>query len=499
MTKNLKKLTALVAAAAVAYSMIVPSVAFAVDTTSYNGTYADTDSEQSGIAAVNGDMIITKSLAIEKNANIPASSFNYKITPATESPTDSKYVVKSTNANTLSVLVGLNPEKISVTSWNAGDRESGDTALAVDGDTVGELTFKIPYAVQEVVRSGDTIQENATDDDDVTIAAPTEPVAAASYYFANKSVLLDFTNCGFTEPGIYRYFIQESETNQGITNDVKWDDTNKKYVTKDVDNYRTIDVYVVNSSDADASPYGLKVQGYVLYEDDITTAPDKDNDAGAGTKSTGYINSYDTSDISFGKRVEGNQGSKDKFFKFTVEISEAVPGTVYNVDISNAVQTVPSTGLNAATDSSYAGQSNQTSITIGEDGTKTTDFYLQHGQSITIKGLSKDTKYTITETKEDYNTKYSDDFDDVDTTGLEKLTNYLTNGSPVPTLNDGYELTDKIVVSEDIETAFVNTRDGILPTGIIMSVAPTAAAGIIVIAIIAALLFSARRRRLEEE
>ena len=278
---------------------------------------------------------------------------------------------------------------------------------------------------------------------------------------------------------------------------------------------RTLDVYVGNDTDADG--YGLKIENYVLYDGEVTGAPkagepgevdaldsDKNitaadaNDGVEGSeKSEGYINSYDTSNISFGKRVEGNQGSKDKYFKFTVKITKAIAGTVYDVDLSNASVTVADTD---ATDDTYVGQTNTDKITVPDGATEVSvDFYLQHGQSITIKGLAKDTKYTVTEVNEDYAAQYSSDFaSDETATGLENLKTYLINGTNAQTLTAGSAIPEQTIESTDLENAFLNTRKGILPTGIIMSVAPVVVVGIGVLAAIVALFISSKRRELEE-
>ena len=160
-----------------------------------------------------------------------------------------------------------------------------------------------------------------------------------------------------------------------------------------------------------------------------------------GDKSSGYTNTYDTSNLTFSKTVSGNQASRDKYFAFTVTISEAVPGTVYTVDLRKADAT---SGTNAATIAANAGKTNVSELTVGEDRTVTQTFYLQHGQEITIKGLAKDTVYSVTENAEDYK----------------------------PTIPDNASGT---IASADVTAAFTNTRSGVIPTGVLLTVAPFAA------------------------
>ena len=187
----------------------------------------------------------------------------------------------------------------------------------------------------------------------------------ATEKYAKKTATLDFSACAFTEPGVYRYVITESGTNQGITNDA--------------DLTRIVDVYVNDASDDTGKK--LTIAGYVLHsnEDDDPDVAMGDDAGSTGayvaTKSQGFTNSYDTSDLTFRKEVSGNQASRDKYFEFTVKIAAAVPGTVYQVDLTGADAT---SGSNASTIAENTGKTNPDSLTIGEDGTVTQKFYLQH-------------------------------------------------------------------------------------------------------------------------
>ena len=164
-------------------------------------------------------------------------------------------------------------------------------------------------------------------------------------------------------------------------------------------------------------------------------------------KSQGFTNEYDTSDLTFKKEVSGNQASHDKYFEFTVTITNAVPGTVYNVNLSNADTTSKS---NAATITENAGKTNPDKLTVGTDGTVTQKFYLQHGQEITIQGIAKDSKYSVTENAEDYKSTAAG------------VADYIAPASGT-------------IESADLKTSYLNTRAGVIPTGVIMTVAPFAA------------------------
>ena len=192
------------------------------------------------------------------------------------------------------------------------------------------------------------------------------------------------------------------------------------------------------------------------------------------TKNDTITNVYASQDLTFGKIVTGNQSSKDKYFDFTVTISNAVPGTIYTVDLTNADAT---SGTNDATITNNAAKTNVATITVpaaaaGETTSSvTTHFYLQNGQYITIQGLAEDTTYTITENAEDYTstngiTAALSTLDWDGTTGNDALSDPL-NGT---------------IASADIHTGFTNDRSGTIPTGLLSTVAGSA--GIIALGVI---------------
>ena len=269
--------------------------------------------------------------------------------------------------------------------------------------------------------------------DSTTAGLPSDTdTATAGQQYATQTATVDFSGISFTEPGIYRYIVTETATtNQGVTND--------ESAT------RTLDVYVTDNDGA------LEVSSYVLHTG--TDAPAAGTDKGSadvsntgdklGDKSAGYTNTYDTSNLTFSKTVSGNQASRDKYFAFTVTIRGAVAGTVYDVDLTKADVNISANPNDATTCIGNAVTQPQR-LTVPADGTVTQVFYLQHGQEITIKGLAKGTEYAVTENPEDYKRTAPD------------------NASGT-------------IVSEDVTAAFTNTRSGVIPTGVLLTVAPFAA------------------------
>lgn len=355
-----------------------------------------------------------KFLVMDTQANVPNATFTYAVTAGNAKAYD-------VAGKKFQVLAGVDADKVTMAGVGAADAAANS------------IVFK---------------QGDGSDTHDTTKDAYVKDLAAGKKY-ALKTATLDFSKVQFTEPGVYRYIITEAGTNQGITNDA--------------DLTRVLDVYV---NDASAEVDGaftkkLTIAGYVLHsnendEPDVAAGADfGSTGAYVATKSQGFTNSYDTSDLTLRKQVTGNQASRDKYFEFTLNIDKAQPNTKYDVVIDDADTT---SKANAATISANAGQANVTSITTDGAGKATQKFYLQHGQQITVQGLAKDTTYAVTENTEDYkSTANTKDAPVVDTKAD-------TEAAPV----------DGTIVSTDLTTGFLNTRDGVIPTGVIMAVAPFA-------------------------
>lgn len=350
-----------------------------------------------------------KYLVMDTQANVPNATFTYAVTAGNAKAYD-------VAGGKFQVLAGVDADKIIM-------------AGVGEGAEANKIVFK----------QGDgSDTHNATKDELV------KDLAAGKKY-ALKTATLDFSEVNFTEPGVYRYIITEDGTNQAITNDT--------------DLTRVLDVYVNDASTETKKK--LTIAGYVLHsnENDEPDVAAGENFGSAGayvaTKSQGFTNSYDTSDLTLRKQVTGNQASRDKYFEFTLNIDKAQPNTKYDVVIDDADAT---SKANAATISANAGKANVTSITTDGAGKATQKFYLQHGQQVTVQGIAKDTTYALTENTEDYKSTANTKDTPVVTTKAD------TEAAPV----------DGTIVSTDLTTGFLNTRDGVIPTGVIMAVAPFA-------------------------
>ena len=266
-----------------------------------------------------------------------------------------------------------------------------------------------------------------------TDANPSNPTAGKKY--VQKSVSITFPDGTFTKPGVYRFVINEANNNL-------------PGVTYDSNPTRYLDVFVV----ADDNNV-LSVNSYVLRDaaTDIGTNGEYVEDP--GVKSSGYTNRLTQYDFEFSKTISGNQADKNKRFNFTLTITGANPGT-YPI-IAHDVE------------------GNPTSITVGANGTATGEYSLTDGSTVKIIGLNAGAVCTVSENAEDYTATHS----------LDNGTAVSGNSSGAVTLTDS-----------DHSVAFTNTRNGIIPTGIIMTIAPFAI-GICVFGAIIIFIISRRKRR----
>ena len=387
-----------------------------------------------GVTA-NATTTFDKYLVMDSDANVPNVIFNYTIAPGTTQNYD------------------VNGQKFQV---NAGGSNGSSGTPSIQAD---QAAFTTADTKLNAVASGDYVN------------------LASGQSYVKKPVTINFSSVSFSEPGIYRWVITEQETAGAM---------GTAYDTQKGDNAtamkRILDVYVVDNGS------GLDVAQYVIHESDaqvvsganLGSADVSDDDVRLSDKSDGYVNEYSTYDLTFSKAVSGNQASKDKVFAFTVKIEGAVVGTKYDVDISGAQATSAS---NAATIEANAGKANVTQLTVGADGSIEQVFYLTHGQNIKIKGLASGTKYTITENAEDYKPAIAVTGDTKDAADDD-----------IASLNAA-SVSDASIEA-DTTVAFTNTRNGMVPTGVVLS----AASGLALIGIGGgAILFASRKRKEDEE
>ena len=403
------------------------------------------------------EVTFTKDFKVRNDCNVPASEFTFTVTPGDAIPFDEQ------TPELYPVYAGIIPG-LTITPL------SGTAATAAAGED--SVDAALEYAAQ-------TKAQASHGGDDVTYST----YSGENYYKASKTVTLNFANVEFTEPGVYRYIITETGTDATISVD---------------STPKTLDVYVEDVSSGTANIYDIT--GFVMYNGDNLSAPNKDG-SDVTTKSYVFTNVYPTASLTFGKEVTGNQGSMDKYFDFTLTMTGPVDA-ILNADLSKAdgTITIPSgkTSPNAATTciNSQTDFDQPTTITLVDDGrgtgTKTVHFYLRDGQYITITGLADGMTYALSENAEEYS---STDSISAGQSGIDKD-------------GDGNKdaLTDSVsgTITKDsqgnlisIYTGFTNDKEGVIPTGVILSVAPWAIAGVVILA--GVVFFAIRSRKKYEE
>lgn len=265
-----------------------------------------------------------------------------------------------------------------------------------------------------------------------TDADPSNPTAGKKY--VQKSVSITFPVGSFTKPGVYRFVI--NETNNALPG-VAYDSKPTRYldvfVVADSNNVLSVDSYVLRDAETDIGING-----------EYTSNPDE--------KSSGYINTLTQYDFDFSKTISGNQGDKNKRFNFTLNITGANPGT-YPI-IANDVE------------------GNPTSIIVDINGTAIGEYSLTNGSTVKVIGLNEGAVCTVTEDADDYT-----------------ATHILDSGNAVSGNSSG-----AVTLNSDHSVAFTNTRNGIIPTGIIMTIAPFAI-GICVFGAVFIFIICKRKRR----
>lgn len=206
---------------------------------------------------------------------------------------------------------------------------------------------------------------------------------------------------------------------------------------------RYLDVYVQNKDGG-----GFEIFGFVMRNS-------IDGDTKLGDDDAAFTNEYTTYDLDLTKVVAGNQGDKNKNFNFTITITGAKEGTQFTVNGAEGSEAVL--------------------LTANSEGKAEGTYALKNNETVTVYGLTTGMDYQIVE--EDYSAK-----------GYE--TAYVVNSDPSA---KGRDTGVKDITTTNTVT-FTNTKNGNVPTGILLETAPYMILGAVVLAGIV-VLFVTRRRR----
>ena len=317
----------------------------------------------------------------------------------------------------------------------------------------------------------------------LTAATGVQFETAKGEKYAVKESTIDFSGVTFVEPGIYRYIITETASPAHEAAGIMHDN----------DVTRVLDVYVTDSYDG-SDGYQLEISGYVLHKGagstgawidnpnvkidnstpgnmgsyDVTNTGDKLRD-----KTDGFTNEYKSVDLAVKKEVYGNQASHDKFFAVTVKITNAAPNASYAVSLYDDADAnthdgyaLATSGTNNATIAANAGKTNPTTVTANASGVIEQTFYLQHGNWVVVRGLPQDAVYTVTENAEDYRPTPA---------AVTDYKNAVTGTMGQKDLISDADGSTAVEADGLVSTSFLNTRTGVVPTGIITVIGPAVA------------------------
>ena len=442
-----KRISAAIAAIAMAVSLMAPMSASAdtVYSTTIEGTKVTS---------------FDKYLVMPKDATVPSAGFSFSIQAG-------EAVDAKPDGTTLPVFAGVGTPKFVLKNATGANNDNDGTADAAKVNfTSGDAA-----TAEASVATGKTVKFTTASD-------------TSDEKFALKKIEIDFSGISFQEPGIYRYIITEAAagTDQAAG------------VTNDTDSTRVLDVVVEDSSEGSVNK--LKIRNYILH-DNVSDVPVKSagNTATIEDKSSGFTNKYDAYDLVFSKTVKGNQGSKDKYFKFDVSISGAKgaeiavsgQGTTFLAAPEKSTSTIyTETAMNTANTKDDDTERTGQQLKADESGEITVSFYIKHGQKVTLQGIPAGAKYTVTETQEDYTASVS--------------VTETADPSDAAANSDKNGITDETTgIQGNTTAAFTNTREGTIPTGILSNVALPA--GIISLAVAGAVgsVIYIKKKKSEEE
>ena len=442
-----KRISAAIAAIAMAVSLMAPMSASAdtVYSTTIEGTKVTS---------------FDKYLVMPKDATVPSAGFSFSIQAG-------EAVDAKPDGTTLPVFAGVGTPKFVLKNATGANNDNDGTADAAKVNfTSGDAA-----TAEASVATGKTVKFTTASD-------------TSDEKFALKKIEIDFSGISFQEPGIYRYIITEAAagTDQAAG------------VTNDTDSTRVLDVVVEDSSEGSVNK--LKIRNYILH-DNVSDVPVKSagNTATIEDKSSGFTNKYDAYDLVFSKTVKGNQGSKDKYFKFDVSISGAKgaeiavsgQGTTFLAAPEKSTSTIyTETAMNTANTKDDDTERTGQQLKADESGEITVSFYIKHGQKVTLQGIPAGAKYTVTETQEDYTANVS--------------VTETADPSDAAANSDKNGITDETTgIQGNTTAAFTNTREGTIPTGILSNVALPA--GIISLAVAGAVgsVIYIKKKKSEEE
>ncbi|MGT2934573.1 QVPTGV class sortase B protein-sorting domain-containing protein [Streptococcus castoreus] len=229
-----------------------------------------------------------------------------------------------------------------------------------------------------------------------------------------KKVTFDFKKVTFNQPGIYRYTVKENRGSfAGITYDAKT---------------YTVDVYVLQNDK------GVNEPKYIVSNDD------KKPDAKTPIS---FTNSIKTTSLKIEKKVTGTAGDRNKDFNFSLTLE---PNDQYSAGQKLTLKKTTKDGNTEDID-----------VLVG---TKK-EFTLKDGESVNLSNLPYGISYSVDETSVD---------------GYRQSAQIVETNEDSTAYTGTYSLGTKKLSDDTADVITVtNNKEGIVPTGVVSTIAPYAA------------------------
>ena len=323
--------------------------------------------------------------------------------------------------------------------------------LTLTSDDMTSLAYDIEYRF--VVGDAEIVQPSGVSTQSLAVTgkpsiAPIEYTSTDRFSADNKSCTkpleINWSGVSIMEPGAYRW---------PVTKSVECKDTNGEPSNSKNETY--LFAFVTDNNGQ------LQVESVFL-----TTDSELNDKASKGNFADNYP--IKTLDLSISKKVTGNLGSKEQYFKFSVTLKAPTQvNTTYL--ITGIDESVPITAYHDA-------KTNPTSVTL-VNSEASVELWLKHGQTAKIAGLLYGTSYTIVESE---NKGY--------------IVSSVITGDTTEATANGATASDTSL-QNDTTVAFTNNKEATVPTGIVLESGAPIYGLLLAVGLVVVLFISKRKEK----
>lgn len=391
-------------------------------------------------------------LVMDEDASVPTHNFGYTVVSA-----------KGTDDN--KVFTGID----NLTSTGYIREQYGDYAAYSSFSASANKTYT------GVNTNASDPTQDITEADLSSIKTASKLDSLTGKKIAVSTATIDFSQVKFHEPGIYRFAVYQKKWDYSY---IKYDDVTDESTKKPL----YLDVYVQANDQND----DLAIVNYIFHTDTTDIKWTDGSTTESQTKRPYFVDQYLTTSLKVTKNVSGNQSRLDQYFDFTIQFSREAENAKIKAEFSDKA-TTSSGGLN------YSMSQNGISTVKSYDTyTNKEKFSLKANESVTFKGIPLGASYNLTENSDTLKTTGY-------TASLKSITGDKYNGSEED--KDSLVKMDANIVSDYYlakmtEITINNMKNGLVPTGVIVTVAPYAVVGLCGFA---GLIFFAKHKKHDDD